>query len=241
MFGYWDTLNFGSAPGLSGGRGEMAMAVASSARLACLRGAVCASTPPLRCTSDAVPFAFVSLCSLYSDSPLSSRPQSLGGVGDVTPCEDTREDVGLSVQFPSTTYCCRVFFYFVSPGPSGLMRASEQSVVRHAHSLRCKNATWVAAQPAVPEAVTRARYSQQCWVSCPELPGPSGLMRASERSRRRQLLLGGAVRVSWKCEWIRIAEPLFLCHDQPRVERSLRGGRALNVAFLSRSERSQLV
>ena len=36
------TLNFTSAPGLSGGRGEMAMAVASSARLAFLRGAVCA-------------------------------------------------------------------------------------------------------------------------------------------------------------------------------------------------------
>ena len=35
-------LNFASAPGLSGGRGEMAMAVASSARLAFLRGAVCA-------------------------------------------------------------------------------------------------------------------------------------------------------------------------------------------------------
>ena len=33
-FGYWDTLNFASAPGLFGGRGEMAMAVASSARLA---------------------------------------------------------------------------------------------------------------------------------------------------------------------------------------------------------------
>ena len=41
-FGYWDTVNFASAPGLSGGRGEMAMAVASSARLAYLRGAVCA-------------------------------------------------------------------------------------------------------------------------------------------------------------------------------------------------------
>ena len=42
--------------------------------------------------------------------PLSSRPQSLGGVGDGTLCEDTREDFGLSVSFPSTTYCCRVVF-----------------------------------------------------------------------------------------------------------------------------------
>ena len=89
------------------------------------------------------------------------------------------------------------FFYFVSPGPSGLMRASEQSVARHTHSLRCESATWVAAQPAVPEAVTRARHSQQCWVSCPELLGPSGLMKASERSRPRQLPLGKAERVLW--------------------------------------------
>ena len=43
-FVYRDTLNFASAPGPFGGRGEMAMAVASSARLAFLRGAVCAST-----------------------------------------------------------------------------------------------------------------------------------------------------------------------------------------------------
>ena len=45
-FAYWDTLKFESAPGLSGGRGEMAMAVASSARLAFLRGAVCACCMP---------------------------------------------------------------------------------------------------------------------------------------------------------------------------------------------------
>ena len=48
-FGYWVTLNFARAPGLSGDRGEMAMAVASSARLAFLRGAVCASTLYARC------------------------------------------------------------------------------------------------------------------------------------------------------------------------------------------------
>ena len=86
-FVYWDTLNFGSAPGLSGGRGEMAMAVASSARLAFLRGAVCACCMPYtRC------FPF---WSLYSDGPMSSRPQPLGRGGDVAPCEDTREDFGL--------------------------------------------------------------------------------------------------------------------------------------------------
>ena len=39
----------------------------------------------------------LSLCSLYSNSPMSSQPQPLGRVGDDTPCEDTREDFGLSV------------------------------------------------------------------------------------------------------------------------------------------------
>ena len=48
-FVYWLFLKFASANGLSGGRGEMAMAVASSARLAFLRGAVCAcGTPYIR-------------------------------------------------------------------------------------------------------------------------------------------------------------------------------------------------
>ena len=45
-------------------------------------------------------------------------------------------------------------------------------------------------------------------------------MRAFERSRRRRLLFGKAMRG--------IAEPLFLWHDQPRVERALRDGRALD-------------
>ena len=52
----------------------------------------------------------LSLCSLCSDSPLSSRPQPLGSGGDVAPCEDTREDFGLSLEPPATTYCCRVVF-----------------------------------------------------------------------------------------------------------------------------------
>ena len=40
----------------------------------------------------AVPF-----WSLCSDGPMSSRPQPLGRGGDVAPCEDTREDLGLSI------------------------------------------------------------------------------------------------------------------------------------------------
>ena len=47
---------------------------------------------PLRRTTDAFPF-----WPLCSDSPLSSRPQPLGSGGDVAPCEDTREDFGLSL------------------------------------------------------------------------------------------------------------------------------------------------
>ena len=87
-FVYRDTLKITSAPGPFGGRGEMAMAVASSARLAFLRGAVCAST---------LLHQMLSLCSLCSNSPMSSRPQPLGRVGDDTPCDDTREDFRLSV------------------------------------------------------------------------------------------------------------------------------------------------
>ena len=49
-FVYWDTLKFVRAPGPFGGRGEMAMAVASSARLAFLLGAVCATTLYIRCS-----------------------------------------------------------------------------------------------------------------------------------------------------------------------------------------------
>ena len=85
-FVYWLFLKIASAPGPFGGRGEMAMAVASSARLAFLRGAVCACCMPYtRC------FPF---WSLYSDGPMSSRPQPWGRGGDVAPCEDTREDLG---------------------------------------------------------------------------------------------------------------------------------------------------
>ena len=49
QFVYWLFLKFASALGLSGGRGQMAMAVASSARLAFLRGAVCACTLYIKC------------------------------------------------------------------------------------------------------------------------------------------------------------------------------------------------
>ena len=75
-------LNFERAPGPSGDRGEMAMADGRC-------GAACA----LRSTTDTVPW---SLCSY---SPRSSWPQPLGGGGDATPCEDTREERGLFFNF----------------------------------------------------------------------------------------------------------------------------------------------
>ena len=40
---------------------------------------------------DAVP------CSLYSDSPVSSRPQPFWSRREAALCEDTREDFGLSI------------------------------------------------------------------------------------------------------------------------------------------------
>ena len=39
------------------------------------------------------------------------------------------------------------------------------------------------------------------------------------------------------CEWIRIAGPLFLWHDQPREERALRDGRAMDAQELTPRER----
>ena len=57
-FAFWDTLKFASAPGLSGGREKMAMAVASSARLAFF---VVRTSPVVCRTPDALPW------SLYSD------------------------------------------------------------------------------------------------------------------------------------------------------------------------------
>ena len=50
------------------------------------------SAPVVRSSPDAFPF-----WSLYNDGPLSSRPQPLGRGGDVAPCEDTREVLGLSL------------------------------------------------------------------------------------------------------------------------------------------------
>ena len=76
--------SFAEAPDFSGGRGEMAMAA------------------PPRCFFPYAVQQTFSLWSLYSDNPLSSRPQPLGSGGDATPCEDTREDLGPSFLLLST-------------------------------------------------------------------------------------------------------------------------------------------
>ena len=84
------------------------------------------------------------------------------------------------------------------------MRALEQSAARHAHSLRCESATW--------SRLNRqylARHSQQCWVSCPELQGPSDLMRASERSHRRHAPLRKVSEWQYhSAQGVRVAVPL---------------------------------
>ena len=98
-FTFIELWDFANTPGPSRGRGEMAMAVASLARL-----------PILRRTSDAVP------CSLYSHSLWSCRPQPRGSDGDAAPRKDTRQDRRLSFLLPSTTYCCRVALRSLSVG-----------------------------------------------------------------------------------------------------------------------------
>ena len=52
----------------------------------------------------------LSLWSLCSFSPRSSRPQPLGSGGDVTPCEDTREDHGLLFNFDKQVLLQSVVF-----------------------------------------------------------------------------------------------------------------------------------
>ena len=85
-FGYWLFLSFASALWESRGDGNGGRFVRSPC-LPSWRG--------LRLF--AVHQMLYLFWSLYSDGPLSSRPQPLGSVGDDTPCEDTREDYGLSV------------------------------------------------------------------------------------------------------------------------------------------------
>ena len=73
--------------------------------------------PVPRRIPDAVPW------SLYSDGPLSSRPQPLGSGGDAAPCEDTREDFGLSLYLPATS---AVAVWLLSVRP---MRAKRSQVM----------------------------------------------------------------------------------------------------------------
>ena len=93
------TLGLCKHPWSLPGPRELAMAVASLARL-----------PILRRTSDAVP------CSLYSHSQRSCRPQPRGSDGDAAPRKDIRQDRRLSFLLPSTTYCCRVALRSLSVG-----------------------------------------------------------------------------------------------------------------------------
>ena len=93
-------MNYVSAPGLLGRPRGMAMAVASFARLACVRSP-CFSKYAVHQTLSLGPCAVT-----VHGAPGHNR----WGVAEITPCEVTREDLGLSFQFPDTAFCCRVRF-----------------------------------------------------------------------------------------------------------------------------------
>ena len=100
------SLNFGRAPDFSGDRVCTPLLVPWS------DGGVCRLLYDVHQT--------LSLCSLYSDSPLSSRPQPRESDGDVTPRKDTREDFGLSFLRSGHRVLQGVFFCVVAKCATGL-------------------------------------------------------------------------------------------------------------------------
>ena len=109
--------------------------------------------PVVRRTSDILPW------SLYSDGPLSPRPQPLESGGDAAPCEDTREDFGLSLELLATTFCCRVAF------KCRPMR-TKRSQVRP-----------TSGDPGVAQCAQKRHFSLQGRVSCRD---PTVPMRVSD-------------------------------------------------------------
>ena len=67
------------------------------------------------------------LGSLYSRSPLSSRPRPLGSGGDVTPCEDTREDFRLHFLYLPPQVLLQCGFQVSSPAGHHHARSSRES------------------------------------------------------------------------------------------------------------------
>ena len=138
-----DALNFAKAP--SSHRG-------AEGRWRCLRLLVASFSDVLH--------QMVSPWSLYSDSSLSSRLQPLGSDGDVTPCEDTREDFGLSFLLPATTFCCRVAFKCQAP---------------HAREGRAKSGRVVGGLRLQPGGASPRRSSCESRDSCFQLPDLGGV------------------------------------------------------------------
>ena len=108
-FVYWDTLKFASAPGLSGGRGEMAMPVASSARLAFF---VVRSAPVVRRTPDAFPF-LVPVQQQSTELPATN----VGACRRHTPCEDTRRTLDCPFNFRPPRIVAGWFFILCRRDP----------------------------------------------------------------------------------------------------------------------------
>ena len=92
-----DLLKFASVPDPFGDRGEYALH-------GCMGLNDGVMTPVVHRTSDILPW------SLYSDGPVSSRPQQSGSGGDVAPCEDTRETLDYSFNFLPPRSVGRVAF-----------------------------------------------------------------------------------------------------------------------------------
>ena len=92
-----------------------------------------AGSPAARSTSDAF------LCSLFSDSPRSFRPQPMESRREAAPCEVTREERGLSffVKFPCTAYCCRCFFKELVGSIPRKAQAAAGSRSLHLHCVSC--------------------------------------------------------------------------------------------------------
>ena len=93
--------------------------------------------PVARRISDVFPL------SLYSDGPLSSRPQPLGRGGDAAPCEDTREEFGLSLEL-SATSAVAVWLLSVRP-----MRAKRSQVMSTSGDPGVEKAPFGASRPRV--------------------------------------------------------------------------------------------
>ena len=85
-------------------------------------------------------------------------------MAEATPCEDTREDFGLSFFTSLHRVLLQGGFYTVSSGPSGLMRACERSRRKHAPLRRrnCVRPCWSAKGMRLPTPGREKRAGTPC-------------------------------------------------------------------------------